>query len=77
MTAPETTINKLQNDAWSAWNASHHERDSETLREVGRDLYLQAWHERVKHRLAELDAQNARLDELLAARASTEHPRAA
>ena len=72
MTQPYDTrsdsISPLQGGAWAAWNASYHEPLRDVHRSVARALYEQDMHERIVALFARLDAQNARLDELLTGR---------
>ena len=60
------TVSRLQGDAWAAWNASYGAEECEPFRQVSRDLYNQDVHERIAEMFARSDAQNARLDALLA-----------
>lgn len=60
----------LQSEAWAAWNDSYHEPNGEAFRALGRVLYVQDMHERIKAQLARLDEQNALLDAILSRRAA-------
>lgn len=59
------TISGYQLDAWEAYNASYHESARGMYRALGRMLYEQDVHERVRELFARADEQNARLDALL------------
>jgi hypothetical protein len=60
-----TSVSPLQGDAWAAWNASYHEEHREAYQALSSALYRQAWHERIQAQFARLDAQNARLEDIL------------
>jgi hypothetical protein len=57
-------ISSLQSAAWAACNASYSQPDGELYRILGRSLYEQDVHERIRALFARGDRQNARLDDL-------------
>lgn len=60
------SISPLQGDAWAVWNASYSAPEPDAYRELSRSLYNQDVRERITALFARSDAQNARLESLLA-----------
>jgi hypothetical protein len=60
----------LEHAGWVAWNTSYHTEHGTVYRDLSRAFYREALHERIAQLFAALDAQNARLDDLLGDSAS-------